>query len=1320
MRPSKESEDGDCEVQIIGTSGGDPDLPHNRQDCPKHKFTHLRSSRSSFCTACFCYVCDIPAKDCKLWATHCHAADVGPSAYHWNEQRRAAKLKRARENAPAPPPDHIVFEGLPVRPDMTYAEFHAWIRENNLPSGGHGLSRGCDCGECSDEYNSGYDSGYDYGNYGVYGYRTAPSSYDRYTKAASEAAKKEELEAAEEMIPQPPDDHCKCRFCQILKAFYAARLLDLGCDLDLSQHFSTVTPSEMACMPILRIPSTMREHLEAAAIPISHPPALLLLVKKNISSSRTQRSKPRTPAQIALLKTSEEAKLKLAFKQVKGGDSWHCSFPSNVANLSSLRVPRPPECIYLGTIKLPCSLLFGLEKTVTPMNPNRHEMVEHYIGLGTPILEGLIEMAHRSFVYPYGPQGLRLCTQCDDDSAFARGLFDESHRAKTIHVEFLRFGQLEGNPSRNLFEMHMAVWITPNLFRSDKNSKSFVTHASFDYSELLGRTVLKGVDLDHSDPTWWEDSVVHNFTPSRKGWGGHASVDTSLVGLIKTVRREASLPLDFESRMQVRCILSSVSGLMEGLENLGHAAVEEQPEELTVTLYEHQRQNLRWMVQQETVVESAHAHLWAEVPLAPVPGSIDSAPGKQQQKRLWYSPALNSFVAGNESENPVAGEPKGGFLADAMGLGKTVCTLGLHLLNPAPKIAEDHSKADVEEAWGPTVTLPPCVPAAHYDAYMDKMGRVRSNGTLVVCAVSLVGQWVNEAKRLCGDKLSIYPYHGANRKRDPEALAKYDIVVTTYGVVAADMNTADKHTFKRGQVHVPPLFQIEFWRVVLDESHYIRNTSVKNAVSVKHLIANRRWMMSGTPCNNSLSDMTSQLHFLGLKVYSHNDAAYSNPEAGSRSLTLLRRILMRHANAQKLDGKENILGLPPMTTELVPVAFTPEEKAAYAALESRLQITWREIRSDMRGKAGSHTFKALTALARLRQACSGGQSLHVTEGGEAFASDALCSICENLLGDSGVEIKTCHHAFHEDCIRSHIVRSAENKRGALCPQCKKKAALEDLCEVGTSSALGHPAAGGGGTLPSAAPQITAHHGTVMKSKLDELVRRLKLVRLKDPQAKSLVFSQYAPTLKYLETELKRAGFDHRTLKGDMTRTARTRALEEFQTSPPTTIFLLSLRAGAVGINLTAANHVFLLEPSLNQATEQQAIGRVHRCGQLRPVSVHRLYHSSSVESRIVCRQERKLAAQSMEASEAEDAVALIEQGGKREYGTGVAASEQIGSISKDVAKDIRIEEWNELFGVANEVHEEQRLNQYVRAPKKFKKRRQRSMYVPDPDDCVIS
>ena len=92
----------------------------------------------------------------------------------------------------------------------------------------------------------------------------------------------------------------------------------------------------------------------------------------------------------------------------------------------------------------------------------------------------------------------------------------------------------------------------------------------------------------------------------------------------------------------------------------------------------------------------------------------------------------------------------------------------------------------------------------------------------------------------------------------------------------------------------------------------------------------------------------------------------------------------------------------------------------------------------------------------------------------------------------------------------------------------------------------------------------------------------------------MIFSQFNSTLEWLATRLVENGFSYRSISGSMPLKQRAKAIDAFQKDPPTTVFLLSMRSGAVGINLTAANKVFLLEPCMNTALEAQAIGRSHR------------------------------------------------------------------------------------------------------------------------------
>ena len=125
------------------------------------------------------------------------------------------------------------------------------------------------------------------------------------------------------------------------------------------------------------------------------------------------------------------------------------------------------------------------------------------------------------------------------------------------------------------------------------------------------------------------------------------------------------------------------------------------------------------------------------------------------------------------------------------------------------------------------------------------------------------------------------------------------------------------------------------------------------------------------------------------------------------------------------------------------------------------------------------------------------------------------------------------------------------------------------------------------------------------------------MRAADSSSKALVFSQFTSTIDWLKGRLTEHGFGYRTISGSMPLPQRAKAIDAFQKDPPTTVFLLSVRSGAVGINLTAASHVFLLEPLLNPALEAQAIGRSWRMGQTREVTVHKMFVAGTVEERIL-------------------------------------------------------------------------------------------------------
>ena len=181
-----------------------------------------------------------------------------------------------------------------------------------------------------------------------------------------------------------------------------------------------------------------------------------------------------------------------------------------------------------------------------------------------------------------------------------------------------------------------------------------------------------------------------------------------------------------------------------------------------------------------------------------------------------------------------------------------------------------------------------------------------------------------------------------------------------------------------------------------------------------------------------------------------------------------------------------------------------------------------------------------------------------------------------------------------------------------------------------------------------------------------LLKGLEAQREADPTAKALVFSSFTSSLTWLASKLQARGFQHATITGSMSLAQRAAALAAFQRAPPTTIFLLSLRSGAVGLNLTAASQVYLLEPCFNPALEEQAIGRVHRLGQTRPTVVKRLIIRDSLEERIRACVRQRVAGGGWADQ--------VERKAQKGAAAGVA-----GGLHSDKAA-LRFDELSDLFG----------------------------------------
>ena len=668
------------------------------------------------------------------------------------------------------------------------------------------------------------------------------------------------------------------------------------------------------------------------------------------------------------------------------------------------------------------------------------------------------------------------------------------------------------------------------------------------------------------------------------------------------------------------------------------------PAGLSVALKPHQCESLAWMLNEEAS-EGALRHLWLPLQLPVF--------GKPRPAWLWFSPLLSRASL----TRPNDWHTCGGWLADSMGLGKTVTAMAL--------ILSDHDAAYKYKPPALDASAAARVAAADaaFTARCTARGLVQSNATLVIAPVSLIGQWECELRDKCAG-LKVARWHDSNRERDPTKLAAYDVVLCTYetagwaynyepgrlkarqdaaaakaaekakvaawragllsdlgGAGAAAPEPQKKHSSRGSKATRPTLEEICWRRLILDESQSVHDSAVAKSLACAAITSQRRWLMSGTPISTKVDDLLGQCAVLQLGEFAEK-AEFLNewvPRQHLGSRLLLPALMMRHTADMRIGGVQ-VLTLPPKTERTVLVDLSREERAAYDTLNATMQQRWRQIAAEGPSSVASRILLVMSLLSPLRQLCSGGSFSTADLAVQRHAKDewgappaalgwlsaaaqagAMCCACK-LEPENGVRAPCCAAWACYDCLADAALRTRK------CPACARP-----LSEAALPEMVADSDANGGN--PNSATAV-ARSSVEMDSKLNTLLSALEKQRLADPTAKALVFSSFTASLKWLAIKLQERGFQHATITGKMSLSQRAAALAAFQRAPPTTIFLLSLRSGAVGLNLTAASQVFLLEPCFNPALEEQAIGRVHRLGQTRPCTITRLVVRDSLEQRI--------------------------------------------------------------------------------------------------------
>lgn len=228
--------------------------------------------------------------------------------------------------------------------------------------------------------------------------------------------------------------------------------------------------------------------------------------------------------------------------------------------------------------------------------------------------------------------------------------------------------------------------------------------------------------------------------------------------------------------------------------------------------------------------------------------------------------------------------PFGGILADDMGLGKTLTVIALIS-------ASKESKSASKELW---------------------------SGTLAVCPASLINQWQSEVERyVVRGSLSVHVYHGDTQARLKTDLSKFDLVITTYGVVLTEQS--------KGGL----LFKKKWQRIILDEAHLIRNDKTESAFSCFKLIGINRWALSGTPIQNTANDLFSLLKFIQYKPYDKLHIFKDTLVGGLSNLTrIVEPVLLRRTKA-KLQLSGMLTALKAKEVHEILIDFSDEETSAY-------------------------------------------------------------------------------------------------------------------------------------------------------------------------------------------------------------------------------------------------------------------------------------------------------------------------------------------------------------------------------------------------------
>lgn len=491
--------------------------------------------------------------------------------------------------------------------------------------------------------------------------------------------------------------------------------------------------------------------------------------------------------------------------------------------------------------------------------------------------------------------------------------------------------------------------------------------------------------------------------------------------------------------------------------------------------------------------------------------NIKGVPFKREELPKLLTASLRPYqLTGFQWLNFLKNNKLGGCLADDMGLGKTVQVLAALL---KLKEWEDDGSTFGYQYYKDTDN-------SHFDSFnpmqldlfADGSGKAkRKNHTsLIIMPLSLIHNWVNEIRKFT-PALKIFQHIGINRPQNVSNFSRYDLVLTTYGTVRSDIDMLKEYLFTY---------------IILDESQVIKNAESKIFMAVKQLRGMHRLVLTGTPIENSLTDLWSQFSFLNPGMLGSLNSfkkefvipiEKQNDEHKRIKLQNLIQPFVLRRNKNKVAAE-----LPDLTEKVHYCEMTEEQSSFYERKKSEAR---NMILENYRIAGSNKTkFLLLSSLMKLR-----------------LIANHPVIVENNYDSDSG--------------------------------------------------------------------------------KFREILHNVNKVLSEDH--KVLLFSQFVKHLNIFADHFKKNDIPFGMLTGRVSEKERKPIIERFQNDADMRVFLISIRAGGVGLNLTGADYVFMLDPWWNPAVEAQAINRAHRIGQDKKVFVYKFITRATVEEKIMALQKHK-------------------------------------------------------------------------------------------------